>query len=979
VAIERAPATPAPGATSEPPRTARALDALGELLDGFQAAGVALDEPDQLREGLIAVVLRLVFMLHAEALGLLVPPATSPGSASVTETFDRLRADAALRPGALDARCGAWASLLELFRAVHGGAARVGGLFDPDRWPFLEGRFGGVGERAAPRITDGVVYRVLDRLLRVDGAPIAYGELDVEHLGRVYEGLMGFALERGPGRSRGLRLRATDERRRRGSHYTPRELTAPIVETALRPIVEDLGPAPTPQAILELRVCDPAMGSGAFLVEACRQLARALARAYEVHGRPAGMRPGEDLEAHARREVARRCVYGVDKDPFAVDLARLTIWLAAEARDLPLTFVDRSIRHGDALVGLSREQIAGFHWRPAAPIPALAGLVAAATPGETLDAARLLGDCVVASFFAEPRPRAREAALARSRDTALRWLGGRASAAELGRRAAELREGPGPIPAFHWEIELPEVFGAGLDAAGFDVIVGNPPFAGKNTMAASLRQGFPDWLKLIHEGAHGNADLVASFFCRAFLMLKRGGCMGLLATNTIGQGDTRDAGLGWIRRRSGVIYDARRRVRWPSPDAAVIVSVVHVRRGVGVRQPRLDGRPVERITAFLLSSGGDQPPRRLRENAGRSFQGPIVLGMGFTFDDRSDEATATQEMRALLARDARNALAIFPYIGGEEINNDPAQRPRRYVIDFGESSEREARERWPDLMAIVERKVRPARLAQRDRGARAAWWRFIRPRPALRAAIAGMERVLVIPFVGRWLAPVFIDAGTIVAGPANVIAHDSLAAFAVLQSRPHELWVRAFSSSLKDDVRYTPSDCFETFPFPEGWRSDRRLEAAGAACYDHRAAMMRRRGEGLTATYHRFHDPAETGGDVRALRALHAELDRAVLDAYGWPSIRPACEFLLDYEEPERATARAPDRERRRRKPWRLRWPDALRDEVLALLLELNAERAVAEARRYSTAQVGEQPSPASSFPSSQASTSARMKRTSSM
>lgn len=125
----------------------------------------------------------------------------------------------------------------------------------------------------------------------------------------------------------------------------------------------------------------------------------------------------------------------------------------------------------------------------------------------------------------------------------------------------------------------------------------------------------------------------------------------------------------------------------------------------------------------------------------------------------------------------------------------------------------------------------------------------------------------------------------------------------------------------------------------ENW-PHRQLEAAGQAYYDYRAALMVRNNEGLTKTYNRFHDPHEPSADLRTLRALHAALDRAVLAAYGGALARlsvPPCECLLGYED-EADEDEAPTG-RQRKKPWRYRWPDAFRDEVLALLLELNQQR----------------------------------------
>ena len=171
-----------------------------------------------------------------------------------------------------------------------------------------------------------------------------------------------------------------------------------------------------------------------------------------------------------------------------------------------------------------------------------------------------------------------------------------------------------------------------------------------------------------------------------------------------------------------------------------------------------------------------------------------------------------------------------------------------------------------------------------------------------------------------------------------IVSFPTHAAFCMLQSRPHELWARFFGSSLKDHLRYTPSDCFETFPFPERWQTHEVLESAGAEYYAFRAALMIRNDEGLTKTYNRFHDPAEADPAIHALRGLHTAMDRAVLDAYGWHDIPTDCTFLLDYAIDEQAWGD-------RKKPYRYRWPDDVRDEVLARLLALNAERAQGEAR----------------------------------
>ena len=170
----------------------------------------------------------------------------------------------------------------------------------------------------------------------------------------------------------------------------------------------------------------------------------------------------------------------------------------------------------------------------------------------------------------------------------------------------------------------------------------------------------------------------------------------------------------------------------------------------------------------------------------------------------------------------------------------------------------------------------------------------------------------------------------------NVFAFDKYTAFVILQGRIHEVWAWFLSSTMKDDLNYSPSDCFETFPFPENWETNPELESIGQEYYEFRAALMIRNNQGLTATYNRFHDPEEDDSDILKLRQLHTQMDTAVLTAYGWTDISTICEFRLDYEDEEPSDTQLTEGKRQRKKPWRYRWPEATHDEVLARLLELN-------------------------------------------
>ena len=1039
------------------------LHALYELLRGFQAAhdlsGRKLleqpleESPDEVYRGLLTLVLRLVFLLYAEERDMLPQDAIFLRAYSLAALHARLREDAALHPDTMDQRYGAYAQLLVLFRMVHDGARsgamalppRHGALFDPDRYRFLEGRGAGgarqIHERVEPPwVPDGTIYRVLEKLLVLDGERISYRALDVEHIGSVYETMMGFRLEAATGRSAAIRaakkhgapatvdieallgeapasrarwiqdrtdrkltdrvkqavreadntealhaaldtvidrdatpdlvpegaivLQPSEERRRSGSHYTPRELTEPIVREALEPVLARLradasGP-PTPGAILELKVCDPAMGSGAFLVEMCRQLADALVEAWRAHDAVPEIPVDENEFVYARRQVAQRCLYGVDRNPVAVDLAKLSLWLITLAKDHPLTFLDHALRQGDSLVGLTTKQLEAFHWDRAKP-PMLRGIGlrdALDTYSELrqqirraddsvpdwrlrslwndarfeLDKARLVGDLVVAAFFDANKPRERTA----MRDKyASAVLDGSAAHYRdwIQRRRAE----DPPLAPFHWEMEFPEVFDT--DNPGFNVIVGNPPFQGGRNITASLGDSYSSWLRGFHEGSNGGADLVAHFFRRAFDLICKRGTLGLIATNTVAQGDTRASGLRWICAHGGQIFSARKSVAWPG-QAAVVISVLHIAKEAVASRKRINGREVERITAFLFHRGGHDDPVRLAANGGKSFQGSIVLGMGFTFDDTDKKGAASplDEMRRLVARDPGNREVIFPYIGGREVNASPTHAGHRYVIDFGERSESECRRRWPELMEIVEGRVRPERAGKDARKYPRMvnqWWKHWNPRPELRGAIAGLQRVLVVSRVSNSAAFTFVPAPMVYADSLVVFPSTTYAAFSVLQSRVHEVWIRFFGSSMKDDLRYTPSDCFETFPLPDMWDTLPALEAAGREYYMHRAGLMRQRNEGLTTVYNQFHAPDVECTAIRTLRALHSRMDKEVLAAFGWTDIQTGCEFESDLARGMGSGKNAS----------RYRWSEETRDEVLARLIALNEARGIQEAR----------------------------------
>jgi hypothetical protein len=657
---------------------AQVLGALHELMRGLHAADrarievLAATRPDHLYDGLLAVLLRLVFLLYAEDRDL-IPSRTDAEAQKlydegygVRALYARLLDDDAHNPDTMDERRGAWSRLLVLFRLVHQGDGtgwiwgRRGQLFDPEAFPFLQGQEAPLDPPAPAVVSDGCMLRILDKLLNVDGERLSYRTLDVEQIGSVYETVMGFTVEtrtgpalairagknnktpvfvdvaalaatKGSNRAKFLKQKAdrkslpdkvskalaaatnpagviaalrdivdergspggdvsvpgtpllqpTHERRRTGSHYTPRTLTEPIVKHALGPAFARIGEDARPETVLDLKICDPAMGSGAFLVESCRLIATRLVKAWERHKdtRPA-IPLDEDEHLHARRLVAQRCIYGVDKNPRAVDLARLSMWLVTLAREHEFTFLDHALKWGDSLVGLTIQQIEATHWDTSKSPTFVGKLVTdhlkeaeeirarirnhadSATEDELrpllkavdakLEVARLIGDGIVAAFFHSEKATQRIKRLVEFQKVVQNHLGSRDWADAVAPFGATLTVGEHPIPAFHWLLEFPEVFSRAN--GGFDAIVGNPPFAGKNTITAGHRKNYLPWLQMMHEGAHGNADLVAHFFRRAFGLLRSGGVFGLIATNTIRQGDTRASGLAAIISQGGLFF-----------------------------------------------------------------------------------------------------------------------------------------------------------------------------------------------------------------------------------------------------------------------------------------------------------------------------------------------------------------------------------------------------------------------------------------
>ncbi len=1125
----------------------RAVEVLIQTIDRLDRArrGALLRglDPVVLYEAAITVMMRLVFLLAAEERGLLLRGNDLYDQGYAASTLRDQLQEAADRYGEelLERRHDAWARLCATFRAIYSGIEHEdlrlpgygGSLFDPDRFPFLEGRAPGTVFRdpvqrvAAPLAIDNrTVLHLLRAIQELESSSgrgerrrLSFRSLGVEQIGHVYEGLLDHTARRAAGltvsldgkrepevgiaelealkkkgdaalidwlaertgRSRpaltealtyepepedrrrllqacenrsdlyervrpwgGLVRKDThdlpvvldegaiyvtdgDERRSTGTHYTPVTLTEPIVQYTLEPLVYE-GPAEgkpraewrlkAPQDILSLRVCDLAMGSGAFLVQACRYLAERVVEAWaeaevrsgyelvvapdggisvgavgetiipplrpppgasavlpgmlvaegplfsaespdsepppSVRGRPS--RPPSKQQAReeerltlARRYVADRCLFGVDKNPWAVEMAKLSLWLVTLQKARPFTFLDHALVAGDSLLGITdKEQLLAFHLDPkrgrelhdlflpkkhveaeltrAAKLREEIERLASSSIVDTTHKAmleahareatsdlRILGDLLVgASLASQGKTATFERLVETLAHDAIRLLPAddeaKLPAAEqeqkkaardqlrpkLQARAQELLDqhrGP-QHPArtpFHWALAFPEVMARG----GFDAFVGNPPFQGglklETALGTDYRAYLVGQLARGRAGVRGTADLCAYFFLRAAALIRAPGMSGLVATNTVAQGDTREVGLDALVGGGFTIPRATPSMAWPG-DASLEVATVWLWKGLWAGGCVLAGKAAARITSQLTIPGRvDGMPYRLEANEGKAFQGSNILGLGF--------AMSPDAAQSLMAKDSKNRDVLFPYLNGQDLNSASDQRATRWIINFfdwplerlKDSAERVApvAADYPDCLAVVRELVKPERDALIGRNPMATkrgqtWWRYAGEAKNLYACLRGAERALTVAQVAKHHSFCFVPARQVFDQKTAVFSFRAFASFAALQSSAHSCWHHHYGASLETRPVYTPASCFETFPFPLDLSS---LESIGERYHIQRAAIMKANNQGLTATYNRFHDPDEHDPGIQTLRDLHVEMDLAVLAAYDWSDL----------------------------------------------------------------------------------------------
>ncbi|WP_228377132.1 Eco57I restriction-modification methylase domain-containing protein [Chryseobacterium sp. FH2] len=768
---------------------------------------------------------------------------------------------------------------------------------------------------------------------------VNYADLDVEEFGSVYEGLLEFepVVENDV-----FRFKQGDARSSSGSHYTPEELVKPLITHSLDYIIaEKLKEADPEKSLLSITVCDVACGSGHILLSAARRIGFELARIRSNEDQPT-----PSVLRIAIRDVIKNCIYGVDLNPLAVELCKVALWLEAHDPGEPLNFLDHHIKNGNAILGLAHyeELQSGIASEAFKALPDDEKTIASAfkkrndderksqmselfdlntvnedfvdvqksinqfnqmpettseqiekkakayedlTNGKKWFRLKQLANLQVAQFFIPKITENKEKLTTHSKYKTYLNSGTQILDRGASMAIAEQKK------FFHWFLEFPEVFQQG----GFDCILGNPPFLGGQKLTGNYGTNFLEYLKHTYKPI-GAVDLVTYFFRRIFDVIKTNGFQSLISTNTIAQGSAREGGLDVISSSNGVINHAIRSMKWPG-QAAVEVSLITIHKGEWKNQFILDNKSVDRITSYLDDSEVMGKPMPLKSNSGKSFQGSIVLGKGFIL--------TPAEALALIKKDSRNKEILFPYLNGDDLNNSPTQEPSRWVINFFDWSEEKARS-YPDCFDIVERLVKPERLIQKDKGGKEKWWQFLRPRKELYATISELDQVMVIPNQAcKYVAFQIVPSKSVFSNALAVITDTSHFLFSVVSSNFHNEWAWKYASRMKADMRYTPTDVFETFPLPKNILNSliESTENIGKELNFQRKNVMTKYAIGLTKLYNFMHkntsevstiSVTEFEIDIVKLRSTMIKLDNQILKVYGWDDLNLNHDFYeMDY------------------------------------------------------------------------------------
>jgi len=950
-------------------------------------------KPEVYYQHLLRLIYRLLFLMVIEERGLVFPPGTAAARRDIYDRYysvQRLRRLSEKRYLADRRHHDLWLALRATFRLFEAGgpgtgiglAPLAGDLFSADAIaPLAHATLGNDVLLSCLRSLGLYLHPDTRQVIRV-----SYAALNVEELGSVYEGLLKFnavfSLEAGAP-TFDLQAGADDTQ----SHYTDDDLVQPLIKHSLDYLIaEKLEECDPEQALLSLRVADISCGSGHILLAAARRIATQLSivRTGEEQPSPSAFRA-------AIRDVIRECIYGVDLNPLAVELCKVALWLEAHNPGEPLNFLDHHIKCGNAIVGFARREEVerGVPDEAFVTMPGddkeTAALARKRNKAERKDHAsgqiplapaiqKQLDDILRGwrelSVLPERTPediaakKRRYQDFTRSQDA---WLLSQIAAIPIAQ--FYILKTPANLPQlitdadfrrywkgelspqgqataaswamgeqkrfFHWFLEFPEI----IQRGGFDCILGNPPYLGGQALSGTFGHPFCEYVKWEYAPA-GLSDLVAYFVRRIFGLLRPGGFTAFITTNSIKDGDIRKDGLEQVLTRGGTLNMAVRGIKWPG-RANLVVSLVALHRGEWRGKRVLDGREVPVISAYFEDSEDLGQPKDFLENANSVYQGSIFLGDGFLLTHDEGEE--------LIAIDPRNREVIFPVTNGQEVNNQPDQAPGRRIINFSDWPLEKAQS-YGQAFERVLTLVKPERDKVTREARRERWWQHAERAMGLYGSILALERCFVAAATTKYLNFSAAPTNYVFLNTLYVFTTDRWDLYAVVQSTLHEVWARKYSGALETRLRYSPSDCFETFPFPEGlWQTaSPTLAEIGERYHEHRRALMRQLWLGLTDIYNLFHTrnltpavvakvskksspEAEAGYEgVLELRRLHRNLDIAIGDAYGWSNLDLGHDFAEVETLPEN------DRVRYTISP-------AARKEVLRRLLALNHERASAQ------------------------------------
>lgn len=732
--------------------------------------------------------------------------------------------------------------------------------------------------------------------------------------------------------------------------------------------------------ILDLKVADIACGSGAFLVAAAEYLAARYIEALHREGAYSGS--GQDLETYARRQIVANCLYGADINGMAVEMCKLSLWLVSLDPNQPFSFVDDKILHGNSLLGITDlEQLEALHIDPKRSKTfigatgrakqfssgALFGAGSEAIGKDMLDVRGVIRRAIdlrkrlATPVDADDPQRTRNAKMRLWRDyqklvAQLSTVADAVIAAGLrmgGKPGKKLDEayddlriavdrafapvGPdstmldgiiekGLTPEvetdyerwrpLHWAVTVPDV----MEHGGFDAMIGNPPFVTGSDISAAMGGSVRSWIvNTVAYGRPGNADLVAYFFLRAACLGGDSGTLGLIATNSVAQGRSREVGLDQMVDRGFTITRSVQSKQWPARASIQYAAVWGSAGPISDDVMRVaDGNFVRSITSQLEpASRATGYPATLQENSGVAHEGCKPSASGFV--------VPPEVAHKWISMSPKNQDVLFPYMNGKDVNADASSSPTRWIIDFTGLDEAMA-STYAEPFNHAFGHVRPQRATASVSLRTAPWWLFERPRMGMRRAIAKLDQVLIMALTSETLMPARIENRCVFSNSLAVFATNSYADQAVLSSSLHQMWAIKYGSGMRNDPRYTPSDVFETFVRPE---PNDRLAEAGKVLDTERGAIMLEQNLGLTKLYNRINDPEIADADdpdVARLREIHVELDEAVMAAYGWDDV-PLDHGFHTYRQMMRWTV-----------------SPAARVEILDRLLEENHRRAALEA-----------------------------------